>query len=160
MPQTALVVLAASQVIGGVQGYQAGKASAKEARLQGDAEYQAALSGEEQARTQADYERGDASAKVGSSGVTTAGSPLQIMAAQARQQELEALNIRYGGESARRAYQSKANIASKEAQSALFSNLAKAGQTAASAGGSGGSTNFLERPASKPWLNPDTNRFV
>lgn len=155
MPQTAMIAMAATQVVGAVKGYQAGKAGAKEARQAGEAEYQNSLFQEGQARTEADYRQGAENASVGASGLTTAGSPLQVMAARARQQELEALTIRYGGESARRAYQSKANIADSDATGALISGIGRAGQTFASSGGSSsGPTNFLQRSTSS-WNVPD-----
>lgn len=151
MPQTALVMMAASQVAGGVSGYQAGRAQAKESMQQAGDARGAGLFQEEQDRTQADVAMGAAAARAGASGVTLAGSPLQVMARQQAQYELEAQAARYQGLSEARAYTAKAGMEKFGATSALFQGITSAGSTAWQ-----GRDNFLTRApyTAKPWLVP------
>lgn len=130
MAEAVLAVQAVGSVVQGFQGWQAGKTQAKEMGIQADAARKEGLLAEGQARRAAARYRAAQNAKISGAGVNTAGSMLDVLAETAKQQDMDALAIRYGADTKVRAFQSGKAIANKEAGNALFSGLvgaAKAG---------------------------------
>ena len=91
-------VAAGGSLLSGIQGFQAGKAQAKLARQQAELERRNA---DYAARSEADRSRRYRAAQLaayGKSGVTMSGTPGDVLAQTAIQQEKDILAIRYGGE--------------------------------------------------------------
>jgi hypothetical protein len=95
------------------------KVQAKQARL--NAAYNERRQREDSARLM-----GEQAARFGASGVAMEGTPLLVMADQARQSELEALAIRNQGKMASEGYLSEAEGYKRAASSSLMGGLLKA----------------------------------
>jgi hypothetical protein len=119
--------------LGAVAGYQAGEmlGAGDDARAQAEsnarAEEEMARYREQQYRIGARRAQGLARARVGTSSVLLEGSPLGVLAEAARQEELEAMIIRRGGELASGAQRRAGRAAQSTARAEAFGGLLTAG---------------------------------
>lgn len=125
MSSLPMLLMSGSSLLEGFGQYQANKANAeiskaqaKQARL--NAAYNERRSREESARLM-----GEQAARFGASGVAMEGTPLLVMADQARQSELDALAIRTQGKQASEGYKAEARGYRRVATSSLMGGLIK-----------------------------------
>ncbi len=97
-PAVAIGLLAVGTAIQAVGQVQAGRAAAKAGEMNAAAIKEEADVREEQQRFMDQRTMASARAMIGTSGVTSAGSPLLVLAESARRAEMNALNIRRGGQ--------------------------------------------------------------
>ena len=118
-----MALMGGSSLLQGFGQYQSNKANADISKVQSkQAELNAAYN-ERRQREQSAQLMGEQAARYGASGVSMEGSPLMVMADQARQSELEALAIRNEGKMASEAYKSEESQYKKAATMSLMGGV-------------------------------------
>lgn len=125
-----------------------------------------AVSARQEAAANADMQRrksaktiGSMQAAYGASGVTSEGSPLEVLEESARNAELDRLSILWSGETRAMGYQATANLEGSRASNAMASGLLSAAGSAAkgfaSAYQPSGVQDQVERVSASSYESPD-----
>lgn len=132
------------QVLEGWEGKQAGEANARISDAGARTSLLQAASEENKLRREADLMTGAQVAATGASGVTSDGSPTDVIFDSKRNAELDALNARYSGQVKAVGLRNQARIQRQQGTQALAagiikgtSTMLKAGASAASGGATG-----------------------
>jgi hypothetical protein len=116
-------MMSGSSLLEGFGQYQANKANADISKVQAKQARLNAAYNERRSREASARLMGEQAARFGASGVATEGTPLLVMADQARQAELKALAIRNEGKQASKGYLSEARGYKKAASNSLMGGL-------------------------------------
>jgi len=124
--QVGNALMAGSALTEGYGKYKSNKANSEMSKVQAkqakmNSAYDSRRAGEESARLM-----GEQAARFGASGVSMEGTPLLVMADQARQSELDALAIRNQGKQAAMAYKAEAQGYKRAATNSLMGGVIKA----------------------------------
>jgi hypothetical protein len=125
----ATVVSSGASIVQGVQASNAAKANARAYEADAVAAQQAAALAEQQSRRESERLLSTQRARYAAAGVTLEGSPLLVQVDSAKQAELEALTIRYGGNVEATANRNKAAFQRSNASAYRAAGLINAGQT-------------------------------
>ncbi len=125
----ATLVAAGGSVYSGIQQQKAAEASADTAEEAAAATREKAAYDEKMHREKMQKILSSQQAAYGTSGVTTEGSPLLVMEDTARQGELDALAIRYGGDVEAAQKRSAANLYRMQGNTAMTSGIIGAGSS-------------------------------
>lgn len=120
---------------------QAAKQNARQAKAEAEMLEAEGMAAESSSRTRSKIAQAEARAQIGASGAGIEGSPLEILIENAKQAELEALNIRYSKQARVAARKQEAKFAKKTILPIILGGVAKGGARAAgiaSKGASGG----------------------
>ena len=123
MSSLPMLLMSGSSLLQGVGQYQSNKANAEISKVQSKQARLNAAYNERRQREVSARVMGDQAARFGASGVAMEGTPLLVMADQARQSELEALAIRNQGKTASEGYKAEASQYSKAASYSLMGGL-------------------------------------
>jgi hypothetical protein len=121
-----MLLMGGKSLLEGYGAYQANKANAETAGVQAKQARLNAAYNERRSREASARIMGEQAARFGASGVAMEGTPLLVMADQARQSELEALAIRTEGEQASEGYLAEKRGYKRAATSSLMGGLLEA----------------------------------
>ncbi len=119
----ALVVGATASVAGGISAMQQGKAQAKALGQQAERQKEAGELEAARKRREARFLQGAQAARFAKAGVDITGTPLQVMEETAKQQELDAMLLRFGGDIAATRTKSEGELAKRRGTSGLIKGL-------------------------------------
>lgn len=127
-----IVLSVGGALVSGVQSMQMAKAQqqAYEQQARADAQASAYEAGQEKKRQQA--AAAAATAQVGASGVALAGSPTEVMSANARENQMDIDAIRYGSAIRQNNFRTQGQIAAMQGKQAMVGSIFKAAGTAIS----------------------------
>lgn len=122
-----IVLSVGGALVSGVQSMQMAKAQqqAYEQQARADAQASAYEAGQEKKRQQA--AAAAATAQVGASGVALAGSPTEVMSANARENQMDIDAIRYGSAIRQNNFRTQGQIAAMQGKQAMVGSIFKAG---------------------------------
>lgn len=121
------IVSAAGSIVSGVQQQQMANAQAKAYEQQALADAQASAFEQRQERKQQELAAANARAQVGASGVALQGSPTEVLAANAREGELNLSAIRYGSQIRQNNLRTQAEISRFSGKQAMTAGIINAG---------------------------------
>jgi hypothetical protein len=121
------LVSVAGSIASGAQAQAQANAQAKALEQQAQADNQAAGYEAQRERRQQELRMANARAQVGASGVALAGSPTEVLVANAREGEMDIQAIRYGSQLRQNNLYTQAGIAKMQGKQAMTAGLINAG---------------------------------
>lgn len=140
-----VVIAAAGAAVSGIQQSNMNKYNAKVAKNNAISAQRIGRAEEMKQRRDAYRRMGAMRAAYGAAGVNLTGSPIDILADSAMEEELDALTIRYNYNSQAQGYQSQSMLDRRRAQSALYAGGFEAGTTLLT-GGAGVYSSMAAKP--------------
>lgn len=121
------MVSVAGSIASGAQAQAQAEAQAKAYEQQAQADSQAAGYEAQRERRQQELRAANARAQVGASGVAMAGSPTEVLVANAREGELDIQAIRYGSQIRQNNLRTQAEISRMQGKGAMVAGIFEAG---------------------------------